>query len=139
MTGIELLQMVKDNELEDGTLVRTTGPFPQYYLFRKNGEHPNFGKCDPKGDAGGMYGQYKFMTTKALFRDYEIVEVLRETPNKLDKITVSGEEIKFGSLSKWIGNCSDNELKICRAIESTAIVTNELIDTVNYLLDTQNS
>ena len=123
MTGIELLQMVKDNELEDGTLVRTTGPFPQYYLFRKNGEHPNFGKCDSEGNAGGMYGQYKFMTTKALFRDYEIVGVLREVPNKI-------EEINF------VDEFSDSYYDTC--LIKTKDKINELIDAVNYLLDTQN-
>lgn len=123
MTGIELLQMVKDNELEDGTLVRTTGPFPQYYLFRKNGEHPNFGKCDSKGNAGGMYGQYKFMTTKALFRHYEIVGVLREVPNKI-------EEINF------IDEFSDSYYDTC--LIKTKDKVNELIKAVNYLLDTQN-
>lgn len=120
MTGIELLQMVKDNELEDGTLVRTTGPFPQYYLFRKNGEHPNFGKCDSKGNAGGMYGQYKFMTTKALFRNYEIVEVLRKVPNKI-------EEINF------VDEFSDSYYDTC--LIKTKDKINELIDAVNYLLD----
>lgn len=124
MTGIELLQMVKNNELEDGTLVRTTGPFPQYYLFRKNGEHPNFGKCDSKGNAGGMYGQYKFMTTKALFRDYEIVEVLRKVPNKI-------EEINF------VDEFSDSYYDTC--LIKTKDKINELIDAVNYLLDTQNN
>ena len=124
MTGIELLQMVKDNELEDGTLVRTTGPFPQYYLFRKNGEHPNFGKCDSKGNAGGMYGQYKFMTTKALFRDYEVVEVLRKVPNKI-------EEINF------VDEFSDSYYDTC--LIKTKDKVNELIKAVNYLLDTQNN
>ena len=123
MTGIELLQMVKDNELEDGTLVRTTGPFPQYYLFRKNGEHPNFGKCDSKGNAGGMYGQYKFMTTKALFRDYEVVGVLREVPNKI-------EEINF------VDEFSDSYYDTC--LIKTKDKVNELIKAVNYLLDTHN-
>lgn len=123
MTGIELLQMVKDNELEDGTLVRTTGLFPQYYLFRKNGEHPNFGKCDSKGNAGGLQGQYKFMTTKALFRDYEIVEVLRKVPNKI-------EEINF------VDEFSDSYYDTC--LIKTKDKINELIDAVNYLLDTQN-
>lgn len=123
MTGIELLQMVKDNELEDGTLVRTTGPFPQYYLFRKNGEHPNFGKCDSKGNAGDMYGQYKFMTTKALFRDYEIVEVLRKVPNKI-------EEINF------VDEFSDSYYDTC--LIKTKDKVNELIKAVNYLLDTQH-
>lgn len=123
MTGIELLQMVKDNELEDGTLVRTTGPFPQYYLFRKNGEHPNFGKCDSKGNAGGMYGQYKFMTTKSLFRDYEVVEVLRKVPNKI-------EEINF------VDEFSDSYYDTC--LIKTKDKVNELIDAVNYLLDTQH-
>lgn len=123
MTGIELLQMVKDNELEDGTLVRTTGPFPQYYLFRKNGEHPNFGKCDSKGNAGGMYGQYKFMTTKALFRDYEVVEVLRKVPNKI-------EEINF------VDEFSDSYYDTC--LIKTKDKINELIKAVNCLLDTHN-
>lgn len=123
MTGIELLQMVKDNKLEDRTLIRTTGQFPQYYLFRKNGEHPNFGKCDSEGNAGGMYGQYKFMTTKALFRDYEIVGVLREVPNKI-------EEINF------VDEFSDSYYDTC--LIKTKDKVNELIDTVNYLLDTHN-
>ncbi len=123
MTGIELLQMVKDNELEDGTLVRTTGPFPQYYLFRKNGEHPNFGKCDSKGNAGGMYGQYKFMTTKALFRNYEIVEVLRKVPNKIEKIN-------------FVDEFSDSYYDTC--LIKTKDKINELIDAVNYLLDTKS-
>ena len=123
MTGIELLQMVKDNKLEDRTLIRTTGKFPQYYLFRKNGEHPNFGKCDSEGNAGGMYGQYKFMTTKALFRDYEIVGVLREVPNKI-------EEINF------VDEFSDSYYDTC--LIKTKDKINELIDAVNYLLDTQN-
>lgn len=121
MTGIELLQMVKDNELEDRTLIRTTGPFPQYYLFRKNGEHPNFGKCDSEGNAGGMYGQYKFMTTKALFRHYEIVGVLREVPNKI-------EEINF------VDEFSDSYYDTC--LIKTKDKVNELIKAVNYLLDT---
>ena len=123
MTGIELLQMVKDNELEDGTLVRTTEAVPHYYLFRKNGEHPNFGKCDSKGNAGGLQGQYKFMTTRALFRDYEIVEVLREVPNKI-------EEINF------VDEFSDSYYDTC--LIKTKDKINELIDAVNYLLDTQN-
>ena len=123
MTGIELLQMVKDNKLEDRTLIRTTGQFPQYYLFRKNGEHPNFGKCDSEGNAEGMYGQYNFMTTKALFRDYEIVGVLREVPNKI-------EEINF------VDEFSDSYYDTC--LIKTKDKINELIDAVNYLLDTHN-
>lgn len=123
MTGIELLQMVKDNKLEDRTLIRTTGQFPQYYLFRKNGEHPNFGKCDSEGNAGGMYGQYKFMTTKALFRDYEVVGVLREVPNKI-------EEINF------VDEFSDSYYDTC--LIKTKDKVNELIKAVNYLLDTHN-
>ena len=123
MTGIELLQMVKDNKLEDRTLIRTTGQFPQYYLFRKNGEHPNFGKCDSEGNAGGMYGQYKFMTTKALFRDYEVVGVLREVPNKI-------EEINF------VDEFSDSYYDTC--LIKTKDKVNELIDAINYLLDTHN-
>lgn len=123
MTGIELLQMVKDNKVEDRTLIRTTGQFPQYYLFRKNGEHPNFGKCDSEGNAGGMYGQYKFMTTKALFRDYEVVGVLREVPNKI-------EEINF------VDEFSDSYYDTC--LIKTKDKVNELIKAVNYLLDTQN-
>ena len=123
MTGIELLQMVKDNKLEDRTLIRTTGQFPQYYLFRKNGEHPNFGKCDDKGNAGGMYGQYKFMTTIALFRDYEIVEVLKEVPDKI-------EEINF------VDEFSDSYYDTC--LIKTKDKVNELIKAVNYLLDTHN-
>lgn len=123
MTGIELLQMVKDNELEDRTLIRTTGPFPQYYLFRKNGEHPNFGKCDDEGKAGGMYGQYKFMTTRALFRDYEIVEVLREVPNKIEKID-------------FVDEFSDSYYDTCLIKAKDKI--NDLIDAVNYLLGIQN-
>ena len=124
MTGIELLQMVKDNELEDRTLIRTTGQFPQYYLFRKNGEHPNFGKCDSEGNAGGMYGQYKFMTTKALFRDYEVVGVLREVPNKI-------EEINF------VDEFSDSYYDTC--LIKTKDKINELIEAVNYLLDTKDN
>lgn len=123
MTGIELLQMVKDNKLEDRTLIRTTGQFPQYYLFRKNGEHANFGKCDDEGNAGGMYGQYKFMTTKALFRDYEVVGVLREVPNKI-------EEINF------VDEFSDSYYDTC--LIKTKDKVNELIKAVNYLLDTQH-
>ena len=123
MTGIELLQMVKDNKLEDRTLIRTTGQFPLYYLFRKNGEHPNFGKCDSEGNAGGMYGQYKFMTTKALFRDYEVVGVLREVPNKI-------EEINF------VDEFSDSYYDTC--LIKTKDKVNELKKAVNYLLDTQN-
>lgn len=123
MTGIELLQMVKDNELEDRTLIRTTGLFPQYYLFRKNGEHPNFGKCNSEGIAGGMYGQYKFMTTKALFRDYEIVKVLREVPNKIEKI-------------EFVDEFSDSYYDTCLIKAKDKV--NDLIDAVNYLLDRQN-
>ena len=125
MTGIELLQMVKDNELEDGTLVRTIGPFPQYYLFRKNGEHPNFGKCDSKGNAGGMYGQYKFMTTKALFRDYEIVEVIKEMPNKIENLY-------------YIFDDSNKQETYYKLADEMFYRINDLIDAVNYLLDTQN-
>lgn len=132
MTGIELLQMVKDNELEDRTLIRTTGPFPQYYLFRKNGEHPNFGKCDDEGKVGGMYGQYKFMTTKALFRDYEIVGVIKETPSNIEKIEMVGCEVECKSLDASFG------IDTPMVMEITVNKINELIDAVNYLLDTQN-
>lgn len=126
MTGIELLQMVKENKLEDRTLIRTTGPFPQYYLFRKNGEHPNFSKCDDEGKAGGMYGQYKFMTTRALFRDYEIVEVLREVPNKIEKLY-------------HIFNDNNEQETYYKLVDEMFYKINELIDAVNYLLDTQNN
>ena len=125
MTGIELLQMIKDGKLEDRTLIRTTGQFPQYYLFRKNGEHPNFGKCDDEGNAGGMYGQYKFMTTRALFRDYEIVEVLKEVPDKIEKLY-------------HIFNDSNKQETYYKLVDEMFYKVNELIDAVSYLLETQN-
>lgn len=125
MTGIELLQMVKENKLEDRTLIRTTDAVPQYYLFRKNGEHPSFGKCDLKGNAGGLQGQYKFMTTRTLFREYEIVEVLKEVPNKIEKLY-------------HILNDNNEQETYYKLVDEVFYKINELIDAVNYLLDTQN-
>ena len=51
---------------------------------------------------------------------------------KIEKITLLGEEIKLGSLSNWLKDCTINEEKIASCIECNAMKINEIID---YILE----
>ena len=60
--------------------------------------------------------------------NYE-VEIIED--NKIEKITLLGEEIKSGSLSNWLDGTTINEEKIASCIECNAIKINEIIDKLN--------
>lgn len=60
------------------------------------------------------------------------VEILEEDKPIIEKITLKGEDIRFGIMSEWLDfNPNENEQKICSAIESIGITLNKIIDYIN--------
>ena len=60
------------------------------------------------------------------------VEIIEED-KKIEKITLLGEEIKLGSVSNWLKDCTNNEEKIASCIECNAVKINEIIDKLNEM------
>ena len=51
--------------------------------------------------------------------------------NKIKKVTLLGEVVGLGSMIGWLENSTENETKLCSAIEAIGIKLNEIIDKVN--------
>ena len=119
MTGIELLQMIKNGELKEGTKVNVIKLDERFNVYdysivttitfiHNNLEWPS-----------GTFRSSMLWDNDYLF---EIVES-KEVPNKI-------EEINF------VDEFSDSYYDTC--LIKTKDKVNELIDAVNYLLDTQH-
>lgn len=131
MTGIELLQMIKNNEVEEGTEIN---------VLRVNEECCCFDVVAKLkySDNDLLWSPGTFRSSMLWDNDYlfEIVES-KEVPNKIEKI----EKLSYQQLGtyqldnndtlEFIKSLNDQLTKHGRKI-------NELIKAVNYLLDTQN-
>ena len=117
MTGIELLQMIKNYEIKEGTeinVLRTNEECCCFDVVAKLKYSDNDLLWSP-----GTFRSSMFWDNDYLF---EIVES-KEVPNKI-------EEINF------VDEFSDSYYDTC--LIKTKDKINELIDAVNYLLDTHN-
>ena len=72
-----------------------------------------------------------YETRKFLNTEVEI----KEENKKIEKITMFGEEFKFGTMEEYLNyyKDEDNEVLICRVIDGMAIMFNKVIDEVNKL------
>lgn len=117
MTGIELLQMIKNNEIKEGTEIN---------VLRANEECCCFDIVAKLkySDNDLFWSPGTFRSSMLWDNDYlfEIVES-KEVPNKI-------EEINF------VDGFSDSYYDTC--LIKTKDKINELIDAVNYLLDTKS-
>lgn len=60
------------------------------------------------------------------------VEIIEE--KEIEKLTLNGELIGYGSMEEWLDfQLNGNEKKICSAIEHLGITINNLIDEINKL------
>lgn len=131
MTGIELLQMIKNNEIKEGTeinVLRTNEECCCFDVVAKLKYSDNDLLWSP-----GTFRSSMFWDNDYLF---EIVES-KEVPNKIEKI----EKLSYQQLGtyqldnndtlEFIKSLNDQLTKHGRKI-------NELIKAVNYLLDTHN-
>ena len=126
MTGIELLQMIKNNEVEEGT---------EIIVLRANEECCCFDVV-----AKLKYSDNDLLWSPGTFRSsmlwdnhylFEIVEG-KTTPSNIEKIKMVGCEVECKSLDALFG--IDTPMTIEIAINKI----NELTEAVNYLIDTQH-
>lgn len=125
MTGIELLQMIKDGKLEEGTKIN---------VFREDSKH-----CLIEGIARITYKNDELLWSAGTFRTsmlwnddilFEINES-KKVPSKITGIFQYSQLPSYFRDEKAINSINCNFEKHQKAI-------NELTDAVNYLLDTQN-
>ena len=117
MTGIELLQMIKNNEIKEGTeinVLRVNEECCCYDVMAKLKYSDNDLHWSP-----GTFRSSMLWDNDYLFEISESIKV----PNKI-------EEINF------VDEFSDSYYDTC--LIKTKDKVNELIKAVNYLLDTQN-
>ena len=134
MTGIELLQMIKNGKLKEGTKINVIkldnrGYGCEYSIvviitfIHNNLEWP-----------AGTFRSFMLWDNGYLF---EIVES-KEAPNKIEKI----EKLSYQQLGTYQLDNNDT-LEFIKALNDQLTKygrkVNELIKTVNYLLDTQNN
>lgn len=60
------------------------------------------------------------------------IEIIEED-KEIKELSLNGKIIDYGSMSKWLDFASNNEQKICSAIDVIGIKINELIREVNKL------
>lgn len=126
MTGIELLQMIKNNEIKEGTeinVLRTNEECCCFDVVAKLKYSDNDLLWSP-----GTFRSSMFWDNDYLF---EIVED-KTTPSNIEKIKMVGCEVECKSLDASFGIDTPMVMEI--AINKI----NELIKAVNYLLDTHN-
>ena len=116
MTGIELLQMIKDGKLEEGTKIN---------VFREDSKH-----CLIEGIARITYKNDELLWSAGTFRTsmlwnddilFEINES-KKVPNKIENLY-------------HIFNDSNKQETYYKLLDEIFYKVNELIDKVNYLLD----
>lgn len=148
VNGLELLQMIVNDELECGTMIRYKRedlmllPYPlqpvyEYYKYTTGDKR--FHRCDENGKLGAT-GQQRFMNYSTLNKTFEIVETI-EDDNPLDdgyepfKEEQDIEELTYGL--SWDGSCpkgiEDTLRNFSRVIFMSKEKINELIKAVNKL------
>ena len=126
MTGIELLQMIKNYEIKEGTEIN---------VLRTNEECCCFDVVAKLkySDNDLLWSPGTFRSSMLWDNDYlfEIVEG-KTTPSNIEKIKMVGCEVECKSLDALFG--IDTPMTIEIAINKI----NELTEAVNYLIDTQH-
>ena len=73
-----------------------------------------------------------WLLNQFLWKLNEEIEIIEE--KEIEKLTLNGELIGYGSMEEWlVFQLNGNEKKICSAIEYLGITINNLIDEVNKL------
>ncbi len=64
------------------------------------------------------------------------IEILDEEFIDIEEITLNGEKLGYGVLSKWLGSKqTDNEVKLCSSIECLGITLNLLIKNQKKIIE----
>ena len=73
-----------------------------------------------------------WLLNQFLWKLNEEIEIIEE--KEIEKLTLNGELIGYGSMEEWLDfQLNGNEKKICSAIEYLGITINNLIDEINKL------
>lgn len=73
-----------------------------------------------------------WLLNQFLWKLNEEIEIIEE--KEIEKLTLNGELIGYGSMEEWLDfQLNGNEKKICSAIEHLGITINNLIDEINKL------
>lgn len=73
-----------------------------------------------------------WLLNQFLWKLNEEIEIIEE--KEIEKLTLNGELIGYGSMEEWLDfQLNGNEKKICSAIEGLGITINNLIDEINKL------
>ena len=126
MTGIELLQMIKNNEVEEGTEIN---------VLRANEECCCFDiVAKLKYSDNDLFWSPGTFRSSMLWDNEYLFEIAEDktTPSNIEKIKMVGCEVECKSLDASFG------IGTPMAMEIAINKINELIDAVSYLLETQN-
>lgn len=131
MTGIELLQMIKNNEVEEGTKI---------IVLRANEDCCCFDVIAKlKYSDNDLFWSPGTFRSSMLWDDSYLFEIVKskEVPNKIEKI----EKLNYQQLGTYQLDNNDT-LEFIRLLNDQLTKygrkVNELIKAVNYLLDTQH-
>lgn len=124
--GIELMQMIADGKIKDGTRIIHDD---EEYLYDK--------RFNTLGIVGGHEDITEMLTFNELLNDD--FEILEDKTEEIKEITINGRDVKYGSMYNWLGNCSIHEEKICSAIDTLAMKYNELVRAYNSLIKQQDT
>ena len=127
MTGIELLQMIKNNEVEEGTEIN---------VLRANEECCCFDiVAKLKYSDNDLFWSPGTFRSSMLWDNEYLFEIAEDktTPSNIEKIKMVGCEVECKSLDASFG------IGTPMAMEIAINKINELIDEVSYILDTQNN
>ena len=77
-SGFELLEMIKEKKLEDGTIIRCENiqisdvmeiPIYEYYIY--TAQEKKFHRCNKDGKLG-VKGQIRFLNYETLYKEFEV-------------------------------------------------------------------
>lgn len=126
MTGLELLQMIKNYEIKEGTEINVLRVNEDYCCFDV--------VAKLKYSDNDLFWSPGTFRSSMLWDNHYLFEIVegKTTPSNIEKIKMVGCEVECKSLDALFG--IDTPMTIEIAINKI----NELIKAVNYLLDTQN-
>lgn len=140
LDGIELLQMIANDEIDCGTMIRykrndvalmSNPPQPVYEYYKYTAGDKRFHRCDENGKLGAT-GQQRFMNYSTLNKTFEIVETIEDDPLE-DLMPFFEEEQDIEELPDYSHIDDDIVYNWSSSEKALKDKINELIKAVNKL------
>ena len=124
ITIYELLGLIKDGKAP----LNIEFNFKRYYL-NYEGEYVRI-------DEELIYLSKEYNILTCLNEEVVIIEEVEDKEYEdIEELTINGKEVSYGAMNEWLCLATNNEKKICSAIEGMAITINKLIKNQKYILE----